>query len=57
MAALAGFLWRFIDRLVATNLSLTAAGVAFYAMLAVFPGSTATSGIWSAFADPGVIPS
>ncbi len=57
MAALAGFLWRFIDRLVATNLSLTAAGVAFYAMLAVFPGITATIGIWSAFADPGVIQS
>lgn len=42
-------------RLVESNISLASAGVAFYAMLAIFPGVSATIAIWSAFADPAVI--
>ena len=43
------------DRLSQTNIFLIAAGVAFYAMLAIFPGLTATISIWSTVADPAVI--
>lgn len=46
---------RFLGRLGTTNILLIAAGVAFYAMLAVFPGLSATIAIWSTFADPAVI--
>lgn len=52
-------LWRFalglLDRLATVKIGLIAAGVAFYAMLAVFPGLSATIALWSAFADPDVI--
>lgn len=51
------FALRLVARLTQTNIFLIAAGVAFYAMLAVFPGLTATISIWSTFADPGVIQS
>ena len=44
-----------LGRLIASNITLVAAGVAFYAMLAVFPGISATIAIWSAFSDPSVI--
>lgn len=37
------------------NLSLIAAGVAFYAMLALFPALAATIAIWGFFADPQII--
>ena len=37
------------------HLSLIAAGVAFYSMLAVFPGMAALIAFWSLFADPAVI--
>lgn len=37
------------------HFGLIAAGVAFYAMFAVFPGLTATIAIWSLVADPGAI--
>jgi membrane protein len=37
------------------HLSLIAAGVAFYSMLAVFPGMAALIALWSVFADPAVI--
>ena len=43
------------QRMEQTNLSLVAAGVAFYAMFAIFPGLTATIALWSIVADPGVI--
>lgn len=49
------FLFRLRDRLTRTNIFLISAGVAFYAMLAVFPGLTATISIWSTVADPIVI--
>lgn len=37
------------------HLSLIAAGVAFYAMLALFPAMAATIAIWGLFADPTVM--
>lgn len=37
------------------HLSLIAAGVAFYSMLAIFPGMVALIALWSVFADPSVI--
>ncbi|WP_309663236.1 YihY/virulence factor BrkB family protein, partial [Tabrizicola sp.] len=52
-------LWSFIvavwNRVAEGHFALIAAGVAFYAMFAVFPGLTATIAIWSMVADPGVI--
>lgn len=39
------------------HFGLIAAGVAFYAMFAVFPGLAASIAIWSLVADPGVITS
>jgi len=51
------FVTGLLKRLAQTNIFLISAGVAFYAMLAVFPGLTATISIWSTFADPGVIQS
>lgn len=54
-------LWRFGEalgaRMADSNLGLIAAGVAFYAIFAVFPGLTATIAIWSLIADPAVIES
>ncbi|HEY0276394.1 MAG TPA: YihY/virulence factor BrkB family protein [Paenirhodobacter sp.] len=49
------FLRRYGARLTSTRIMLIASGVAFYAMLAVFPGLTATIAVWSTFADPTVI--
>jgi membrane protein len=37
------------------HFGLIAAGVAFYALFAVFPGLTAVIAVWSLIADPGVI--
>jgi membrane protein len=37
------------------NLSLIAAGVAFYAMLALFPGLAAVIAIWGFFSDPQLV--
>ena len=52
-------IWQFViavwNRVAEGHFSLIAAGVAFYAMFAVFPGLTATIAIWSMVADPGVI--
>jgi membrane protein len=52
-------LWSFVvavwTRVAEGHFALIAAGVAFYAMFAVFPGLTATIAIWSMVADPGVI--
>ena len=57
MQAIGSFLGRLITRLIETQIMLIGAGVAFYAMLAVFPGLSATIAIWSTFADPMVIQS
>lgn len=54
-------LWAFAvavwGRIGAGHFGLIAAGVAFYAMFAVFPGLAASVAIWSLVADPGVIAS
>lgn len=55
--AVTKFALSFVGRMFDTNIGLISAGVAFYAMLAVFPGISATIAIWSAFADPGIIQS
>jgi membrane protein len=59
MKLVLGQSWRFVvavaNRVGEGHFSLIAAGVAFYAMFAVFPGLTATIAIWSMVADPGVI--
>ena len=55
MRATIKFSLSLLGRLLDTNISLISAGVAFYAMLAVFPGISATIAIWSAFADPAAI--
>lgn len=49
---LANSVWHATDD---RHLGLIAAGVAFYAMLAIFPGMAATIAIWGLFADPGVM--
>lgn len=53
------FIYKFglglMGRMATTNIGLIAAGVAFYAMLAVFPGISAIIAIWTAFADPSTI--
>lgn len=43
------------DRIGAGHFGLIAAGVAFYAMFAVFPGLAASVAIWSLVADPAII--
>lgn len=59
MNSIVGHVWQFSvavwDRIGQGHFGLIAAGVAFYAMFAVFPGLTATIAIWSMVADPGVI--
>ena len=50
--AMAGAVWRATgDR----HLGLIAAGVAFYAMLAIFPGVAVLIAVWGFLADPAVI--
>lgn len=52
-------LWQFIqallDRQDRIHMGLIAAGVAFYAMFAVFPGLAAILALWSLWFDPAVI--
>lgn len=53
------FMWWRAARLVfqmidEKNLSLISAGVAFYAILAVFPGLAATIALWGVVGDPGL---
>lgn len=43
------------DRIGAGHFGLIAAGVAFYAMFAVFPGLAASVAIWSLISDPAII--
>lgn len=52
MASLARSVWHASDD---RHLGLIAAGVAFYTMLAIFPGMAATIAIWGFFADPVVM--
>ncbi|MEZ5799034.1 MAG: YihY/virulence factor BrkB family protein [Paracoccaceae bacterium] len=52
-------IWRFVlavwTRVGDGHFGLVAAGVAFFAMFAVFPGLGAVVAVWSLMADPGVI--
>jgi membrane protein len=49
------FVWAIWGRVGEGHFGLIAAGVAFYAMFAVFPGLAASVAIWSLVADPAVI--
>ena len=51
------FVPRVVHRLDQAHISLISAGVAFYAIFAIFPGITATIAIWSLVSDPNVIAS
>ncbi|AQS46777.1 MULTISPECIES: YihY/virulence factor BrkB family protein [Thioclava] len=55
MRETAKFAVSLFGRLFESNITLVSAGVAFYSMLAIFPGISATIALWSAFADPTVI--
>jgi len=44
--------WNAMDE---RHMGLLSAGIAFYAMFAIFPGMAATIAIWGFFADPGVM--
>ena len=52
-------IWAFVqallDRQDRIHMGLIAAGVAFYAMFAVFPGLAAIIALWSLWFDPSVI--
>lgn len=50
-----GFVWAMSERMHRTHLGLISAGVAFYAMFAVFPGMAAIISLWGLVADPSVI--
>ncbi|MBW6505461.1 MAG: YihY/virulence factor BrkB family protein [Rhodobacteraceae bacterium] len=52
-----GFIIGMANRIGQTQMGLIAAGVAFYAMFAVFPAMTATIALWSLVADPAAISS
>lgn len=43
------------NRIAADNLTLVAAGVAFYAFLALFPAAAALVAVFGLFADPGIV--
>lgn len=49
------FIWAIWGRVGEGHFGLIAAGVAFYAMFAVFPGLAASVAIWSLVADPAII--
>lgn len=49
------FLWALFERMDKIHMGLIAAGVAFYAMFAVFPGLAAIIAIWGLWFDPMVI--
>ena len=48
-------LWRFYERLTDDRIVAIAAGVAFYALLAIFPAIAALVAIYGLFADPAAI--
>ena len=50
-----GFLLAVMERMDRIHMGLIAAGVAFYAMFAVFPGLAAIIALWSLWFDPQVI--
>ncbi|PQA88521.1 YihY/virulence factor BrkB family protein [Hyphococcus luteus] len=46
---------RVVSQINNDRLGLTAAGIAFYALLAIFPGLAAVVSLWGLFADPATI--
>lgn len=48
-------LWRTKDQVSQNQISLIAAGIAFYALLALFPAIATIIALWGLFADPGQI--
>lgn len=52
LVKLSGAVWNTMDE---RHMGLLSAGIAFYAMFAIFPGMAATIAIWGFFADPGVM--
>ena len=46
---------RVIGQINNDRVGLTAAGIAFYALLAIFPGLAAVVSLWGLFADPATI--
>ncbi|MGO4573429.1 YihY/virulence factor BrkB family protein [Microvirga sp. 2TAF3] len=50
-------MWRVYERVQHDRILLVAAGVTFYALLAIFPAITALVSIYGLFADPGTIQS
>ena len=50
-----GFCMAISERMDKTHMGMIAAGVAFYAMFAVFPGLAAIIALWSLWFDPGAI--
>ena len=47
--------WRFYRRTEQAELDLIAAGVAFYAFLAIFPAAAAVIALWGFVSDPAMI--
>jgi membrane protein len=47
-----GILWSIVDRLGRDNVSMVAAGVAFYTLLAIFPALAAIVSLYGLFGDP-----
>jgi membrane protein len=54
-AGLIGIIWSVFDRLGRDNVTLVAAGVAFYALLAIFPALAVAVSLYGLFGDPGEI--
>src|SRR5687768_6590846 len=48
-------LWRVKDRVSADKLSMIAAGVAFYALMAIFPALIALVGVYGMLFDPNAV--
>ena len=49
---LIGIMWSVIDRIARDNVTMVAAGVAFYALLAIFPALAALVSLYGLFSDP-----
>lgn len=49
---LIGIMWSIVDRIARDNVSMVAAGVAFYALLAIFPALAAIVSLYGLFSDP-----
>ena len=54
-AGVVGIMWSVFDRLGRDNVTMVAAGVAFYALLAIFPALAAAVSLYGLFGDPAEI--